>query len=384
MHGKINACWLVGDAPMVFSEDIVKQFGTVHVSDLMLPGSLVWNKPLIEFVCCPPTASAILAMPLPLVPRMDIFYWPWTPDGLYSTKFGYQFLRREDESGHGSSSHAPSLPSACWKGLWKAPTLPRRRETAWRACLGVLPVNTILHARGLAVDPVCPRCPDEVETIEHALLCCLMARMVWFASPLVYATVEQVLKRVSTLLPPSDLQPVMQRSSRSLPPVWSRPAVGVFKVNLDAALQQNGEAGGGLIARDSYGEVIAAACRLLGPVLAPSIAEALALRWAMLMAKDLGLRRVAFETDCLVLFDVWSRTNGSSILDSIVMDCRYLLPNFDVFSFLFVRRSGNCAADALAHLSFSYRDFVCLEEVPQEVLDIVQYDVMTSRPSFSS
>lgn len=66
------------------------------------------------------------------------------------------------------------------------------------------------------------------------------------------------------------------------------------------------------------------------------------------------------------------------------MDCRYLLPNFDVFSFLFVRRTGNCAADALAHLSFSYRDFVCLEEVPQEVLDIVQYDVMTSRPSFSS
>lgn len=118
------------------------------------------------------------------------------------------------------------------------------------------------------------------------------------------ATVEQVLKRVSTLLPPSDLQPVMQRSSRSLPPVWSRPAVGVFKVNLDAALQQNGEAGGGLIARDSYGEVIAAACRLLGPVLAPSIAEALALRWLMLMAKDLGVRRVAFETDCLVLFDV--------------------------------------------------------------------------------
>lgn len=102
------------------------------------------------------------------------------------------------------------------------------------------------------------------------------------------------------------------------------------------------------------------------------------------MARDLGFRRVVFETDCLPLFDAWKRSGGCSILDSLILDCRVLLSSFDVFSLSFVRRVGNSVADALAKLSFSFGDVVWLEECPQQLLGFVQSDVMASMPNVSS
>lgn len=96
--------WVVGDAPLVYSEDLVQQLE-------------VDIKPLIEFVCYPPTARAIMVMPLSIVPQQDLFYWPWTTDGHYSTMSGYIFLQHNDVSRQGSSSSSPSLPPTRWKQL---------------------------------------------------------------------------------------------------------------------------------------------------------------------------------------------------------------------------------------------------------------------------
>ncbi|XP_057444442.1 uncharacterized protein LOC130736657 [Lotus japonicus] len=198
------------------------------------------------------------------------------------------------------------------------------------------------------------------------------------------ATVEQILKRGSSFHQPHEQQPVGSTMTRNLPAQWSCPRAGIFKENFDAAIQSSGDAGMGLIARDFHGEVLAAACCPLGPVTSPTVVEAMALRWALVMEKDLGFRRVALEMNCLVLFDAWRRVGGFSILDSVVQDCRYLLSCFDVLDFLFVRRSGNQAADALATLSFSLGDVVWIEEIPQQLFGIVQSDVMAFRTLVSS
>ncbi|XP_057429426.1 uncharacterized protein LOC130722638 [Lotus japonicus] len=94
---------------------------------------------------------------------------------------------------------------------------------------------------------------------------------------------------------------------------WSHPALGIFKINFDAAMHRSGEAGVGLIARNAHGEVLETACFYIGLATSPLVAEALAMRWALGMARDLGFRRVAFETDCLVLFEAWKRSGGCSI-----------------------------------------------------------------------
>lgn len=92
--------WKVGDGRnikvctyrcLVYIEDLVRQLEINYVFDLVLLGTIAWNKPLVEFVCCPPTTRAILATPLSMVPQQDTFYWPMTLDGHYTTKTRYQF-----------------------------------------------------------------------------------------------------------------------------------------------------------------------------------------------------------------------------------------------------------------------------------------------------
>ncbi|XP_057452925.1 uncharacterized protein LOC130744788 [Lotus japonicus] len=286
---------------LVYSMELAQQFGASLVSDLMLPDLVTWNRELINFICCPPLARAILAIPLPLVPHDDVLYWPFSPDGHYSTKSGYQYLHRGAEAAVASSSQVPSLPRADWRKLWKADALPRCRETGWRACLEVLPVRASLYARGLVPDPICPRCLAAPETTHHALLFCPTVQPIWFARSLgfrlahecrvhefvsdfmqvadessfgvfhtlLYAiwsarnelcfkdkasTLEQILNHASSLtpLPPLEVPMVPQLH---LPHAWSRPPPGTFKLNFDAAMAPNGDAGFGVVARNFRGEV---------------------------------------------------------------------------------------------------------------------------------
>lgn len=66
--------------------------------------------------------------------------------------------------------------------------------------------------------------------------------------------------------------------------------------------------------------------------LSPLLAEASCFWWAQHLPIDLGFRQVAFQTNCLQLFNWWKgRIEGFSFLASIVADCRILVYAFDVF-----------------------------------------------------
>lgn len=196
------------------------------------------------------------------------------------------------------------------------------------------------------------------------------------------ASIDQILQRASALRPSTVLQDSPPVAPRVLPSTWIRPATGTFKLNFDASVKNRKEAGAGMIVRNRNGEVLAAATTELGPVLSAVLAEALGMRWALGLAAELGFRRLWLETDCLVLLNYWNRRDGGlSHLDTIVRDCRLLLSHFDVFNFTFVRRTGNCAADALAHLAFHYGCMVWIEEAPPEITSVVQNDVHASMAS---
>lgn len=78
----------------------------------------------------------------------------------YSSKTGYQFIRRQLFEREPSNSSKPSLTPSSWTKLWKANAAPRCRETAWRACLDLLLVRAVLHRRGIAQDSSSPQCLD--------------------------------------------------------------------------------------------------------------------------------------------------------------------------------------------------------------------------------
>ena len=141
------------------------------------------------------------------------------------------------------------------------------------------------------------------------------------------------------------------------PPVW--PVVqhqwcpleqGLVKVNFDAALfKHKNSAGLGAIVQDWRGANLGA---LSMSVLLSSIVaelEALACLRAVQFAADLGLQRVIFEGDLIMIISAVS--HGSSVMASfgnIIDDVRHLLPRFSFVSFNHVHCSGNVVADVLA------------------------------------
>src|ERR1044072_6192297 len=62
-------------------------------------------------------------------------------------------------------------------------TLKTQTEPESSACYDMLPVCANLLRRGVQVEPLCPICKEEPETVAHMLLTCPAAKVVWFVSP---------------------------------------------------------------------------------------------------------------------------------------------------------------------------------------------------------
>lgn len=89
-----------------------------------------------------------------------------------------------------------------------------------------------------------------------------------------------------------------------------------------------------MVARNHNGDIMAAAASSSVDAQSALMAEALAFRWCMSLARDLGFFRVILETDCLQLFETWKKNKrGDSYLFSILRDCRDMVSYFNCFEF---------------------------------------------------
>jgi ribonuclease HI len=98
--------------------------------------------------------------------------------------------------------------------------------------------------------------------------------------------------------------------------------------------------------------VAAAGSEQFEEVVAPEIAEALAMRRAIILAKEEGFSKVIVSSDCLLV--VQRVTNGQedrSLCGSVIHDIRKLVDSFTSCFFRHVYRSLNVAAHTLAKSS---------------------------------
>jgi ribonuclease HI len=140
-------------------------------------------------------------------------------------------------------------------------------------------------------------------------------------------------------------QPVQKENEH-----WLPPADGWYKVNADGALNpKEGHGGGGVIIRDHHGIPQAGACHFFPRVTDPERAELLACRHAVNLAKELGMRKIALETDCSgVVAKLQASDKNRSIHGPLVEEIKASLGELDDFRVLHVRRSGNAVAHKLA------------------------------------
>ncbi|XP_059442059.1 uncharacterized protein LOC132174415 [Corylus avellana] len=223
------------------------------------------------------------------------------------------------------------------KGLWKAiwnNGVPRPVKTfLWKACNNIFPTKENLFKKHVTLDPPCPICSLEGETVGHILWSCPSAHDVWnecttrinkstsdyidfisIMEKMMKRTSEEEMKLVAiaarqiwhrrnsmvfegkftsptTILRISKDQlethlmaEKQERDRRSTPrrpeaKCWKKLPAGSFKVNWDTLVDNTRRRVGiGHIVRDYGGEVIAMLCETKDYVQDPATAEALAAR----------------------------------------------------------------------------------------------------------
>ncbi|KAL6559580.1 hypothetical protein OROGR_004697 [Orobanche gracilis] len=213
---------------------------------------------------------------------------------------------------------------------------------------------------------------DQIYTLIWSIWC---RRNAWVFNSRLW-TFEQTLKYAVSLRVAPVASPIAHAAAGPSRPRWLVPPPGVVKINTDASFKPGSLVGFGMVARDEDGHILAAASLLHGSLLCASVAEAMALRWSIQMARDLGFMRIQVETDSLVVFNAWKRRSLQlSYVAYIVRDCLSLSSHFVSFALLHSPRPGNLVADFLAKLAPSVLDVVWIEEVPPGLLPILADDV---------
>ncbi|GAU36821.1 hypothetical protein TSUD_320580 [Trifolium subterraneum] len=114
----------------------------------------------------------------------DELTWFGTKDGTYSVKSGYQAIMdwttlNTDNSGSNTLATDPT-----WNNLWKQKIPLKQAHLLWRILHQALPVKNNLSSKGIQCNPICPRCNNGLETIDHVFMHCEWVKGVWFGSPM--------------------------------------------------------------------------------------------------------------------------------------------------------------------------------------------------------
>jgi hypothetical protein len=154
---------------------------TVHC--LMNEEEGTWNEENVHAFFDQATAEQILQVPISRFQGEDFVCWPFTRHGTYSVRSAYNFARTtkftqsRSKTGNGISSSWLEDDKQ-WKALWKIKAPGKMKIHLWRFVHDCLPSGVQLCKRQVPAAGLCIFC-GRSESIEHAMLNCQFARMVW-------------------------------------------------------------------------------------------------------------------------------------------------------------------------------------------------------------
>ncbi|KAK8474613.1 hypothetical protein V6N13_095658 [Hibiscus sabdariffa] len=136
-------------------------------------------------------------------------------------------------------------------------------------------------------------------------------------------------------------------------PRWEAPYLSVVKINFDSAFNlQDRSAMSGAVVRNNEGLILAPCVVPHSNVSNTFVAEALACKNVVQVAKDMRFFEVIIEGDSLTVVKKLNSTiQDSFIISPIIVDIKDLAKSFHSISFRFVRRGENKVAHSLARES---------------------------------
>ncbi|XP_050255142.1 uncharacterized protein LOC126701039 [Quercus robur] len=266
---------------------------TCMVSDVIDHDSRDWNYHLIDASFAPVEASLIKAIPLSALPQKDLLYWPLERFGDYTVKSGYKMLCEESRREEAASSNREAS-KALWRGIWKTSTPGKVKHFLWKACSNALPVKLNLVKRKFLEEDVC-QLIDLFATTAWFIWC--RRNKVRLNEPVIPLNkiADEALHYLRTY------RNGHSKEKRKTPRgkiKWSPPPSGMFKTNFDSAVfEESGEAGIGVVIRNSAGEVMASLSEKIPLPATVEAVEMLAARRAVRFVQEVGLAESIFEGD---------------------------------------------------------------------------------------
>ncbi|XP_058759872.1 uncharacterized protein LOC131633172 [Vicia villosa] len=265
----------------------------------------------------------------------------------------------------------------------------------------------------MPIDPSCLFCQSGIETLQHIFMDCHFAKQVLFASPIGYRIpicldvnfwIQSVLEGIDVhsvqlfcaclykiwaarnvvvfqgkavcpiavaggafdcaqdfvRWPPDPDGKNLSSSARS---AFSFPQ-DVYVAQVDAGLTEAGDTVFGCTFKDPFGKMLMAASKKEHILVDPSIAELLAIRWCILLAADLKMNKIVFQSDALVVVDCINSISCNASLDPIAAECRLLLSSFSFSSVMFIPRVCNSDAHNVVLLGKAYGSRTWLDGFP--------------------
>ncbi|KAJ1416724.1 Ribonuclease H-like superfamily [Sesbania bispinosa] len=348
---KRNGQWLIANGrdihlwedSWLWSKETLQQYSTggdLRVADILNDADHTWDHQVLSTNL--PSQVAIKARQTPIAwfQQRDKFYWPFSKDGNYTIKSGYQVARSEPPNRNLKDSPSLQIPQTLWKTIWHLKVPQKIKFFLWRACTNALPVAANLARRNIPIPSICPICNDAEETVEHA--------PVWFGSQLQWLPNPTNVTRFdmwdSSPSPTITLLIALHRVAAH----WKRPLDGTLKINFDAAWSEANRGGAiSVIVRDHKGALLGGhAKRVL--TYSPLVAEALAIREGAMLAYNFNFHKVIFESDNLPLIEACRGERRLVEVDFIVQDIQTLVAGLLSSGFTWVRREGNKVAHHVA------------------------------------
>jgi hypothetical protein len=282
-------CWI--PSPSTFKVQspmrIVHEDATVSV--LIDRDLRWWNIPLVHEIFLKDEAELICGIPVCPGSQADRLVWNGTKNGLFSVKSAYHLAQAINVPGEGECSSSVRVAQQ-WKNVWSIKGPPVVKTFLWQACSEILPTRANLFRKHVISSPLCPICELESETVAHVLWACPAAKDVWIESfkslhkcSFTHATFADLVELLSHRLdtgqlqlfavtarliwmrrnkwvfeeefqPPAvimklaheqhnayadaELSRAVHLPATTIPeiPQWTKPPLGVLKLNWDAAL----------------------------------------------------------------------------------------------------------------------------------------------------
>lgn len=108
----------------------------------------------------------------------------------------------------------------------------------------------------------------------------------------------------------------------------------------------------------------------------PYVAELLAVREAVKLARENDWPNILIETDCQVIRDEWNKGDYGSVGGLVLREINFFLSNFQGYDIIYTRRDANVVAHHCAKEGISSSlSVISFDVIPEFLVALVQSDV---------